>query len=112
MPIDLTYLKPPEEDSINVVSLAAATPSAAIPMWATNGLCATISFISDTDVFITISKDFSGTVTDPNPTATTGGGRCWLIPARVPTTFKLGNRNRYFKAYASDACYLRWRTED
>lgn len=114
MPIDLTYLNPPEEDSINVLALTADTASSAQAMWSANaGMKSTkVTFIGDEEFYITISKDPSGTVTDPVIADTSGGSRTWLVPRATPTTFHLGSRNRYFKAISTSTTKLRWRVED
>jgi hypothetical protein len=111
--MDLTYLKPPQEDDINVVALTAATASDPIDLLASNEMkSAKVTISCDEDAFFTFSKDRTGTVTDPDPTATSGGGRCWPLARLVDRTFQVGSRNRYVKVISASTTYFRWRIED
>lgn len=112
MPYDLTYLKPPEEGNISVLSLSADTASAAQDLLASNiAQTHMVTFVCNEVFYLTFSTD-KASVTDPDITATSGDGRTWLCPANTPISFKIGVRNRYFKAISASACYLRWRIED
>jgi hypothetical protein len=111
--MDLTYLKPPQEDDINVVALTADTASSAIDLLGSNEMkSAKITISCDDDAFFTFSKDHSGTVTDPDPTATSGGGRCWPLSRFTDRSFQVGSRNRYIKVISASTTYFRWRVED
>jgi hypothetical protein len=113
MAIDLSYLKPPQEGDINVVALTADTASSAIDLLGSNEMkSAKITISCDEDAFYMFSKDHSGTVTDPDPTATDGDGPCWSLPRFTDRTFQVGSRNRYIKVISASTTNFRWRVED
>jgi len=111
--MDLTYLKPPREGDTTVVSLSASTASASQDVFGAASAETTckVAICMDEDGYVTFGTD-GAEPTDPNITATSGGGRTWPIARFTPTLFVCGGNDRYFKAISASATYLRWRIED
>lgn len=104
-------IRPPPEDGINV--LAISTSASALQDLGISAGKRMVTFISDTTFYLTFSKDDTATVTDPNTTATTGGGRTFGPYAKeTPWSFVVKPSRTYFKVIAAeDSKYLRWHIE-
>src|SRR5688572_17217193 len=98
---------PPREDDIRVIDVTTSA-STVQDTGVNDGAPRFITMISDVAFYVTFSKNGTNTVTDPDGTATSGGGRTWRVPADQPFHATIGKVERYFKARGTAAGTLRW----
>lgn len=99
-------VKPPMEDEIRV--LAVTTSASAVQDSGITRGPRYVTFICDVACYITFGKDGTNTVTDPDGTAASGGGRTWRLAADQPQAFLVNTVARYFKARGTASGSLRW----
>lgn len=109
---DVTYLRAPEEGSINVESLTADTATSAIDfLGASTKRVRLLTLVCNAAVYVTFSASEDTSITDPDITNTTTDAQCFLIPANTIVSYHIGDRNRYAKFISEETCYVRWYLE-
>lgn len=100
-------VKAPREGAIRV--LALTTSASAVQDTGVSSGQAYVTLIADVACYVTFGADGTNTVTNPDETAATGGGRTWRLAADQPQSFLVqSGADRYFKAKGSASGYLRW----
>lgn len=99
-----SVIKAPTEGNINVVSLSTSA-SSAVDLGDSLGYT-WLHFIADQDFYITFGD--SSSVTDPDETATSGGGRTWYVPSGTIFSVQYNLRSRYMKHKGAASGTLRW----
>lgn len=101
-------VRAPRQGELGVVVLSTS-PSTTQDTGVTTGGPMWVTFVCDVAWYVTFSNDGTTTITDPDPTAVSGNGRCWRVGADQPFPMLISSKvDRYFKARGAEAGTLRW----